>query len=82
MLLRRLGASGRFEVLDSSDAEWLLGLAAVEGRETEVTWAILGSSKLYAGLVKLNTSNTIVCLLLLVFSFSYQYSLLRFDVMK
>lgn len=61
MLLRRLGASGRFEVLDSSDAEWLLGLAAVEGRETEVTWAILGSSKLYAGLVKLNTSNTIVC---------------------
>lgn len=43
LLLRGLGVSGRFEVLDGGDAEWLLGLAAVEGRETEVTWAMLGS---------------------------------------
>lgn len=34
-----LGVSGRFEVLEGSGAEWLLGLAAVEGRETKRTWA-------------------------------------------
>lgn len=34
-----LGVTGRFEVLEGSGAKWLLGLAALEGRETKWTWA-------------------------------------------